>query len=97
MVTMLNEERPPIWEQVNDWMDRHGPISNGQVCAISDLDTLRASKLLRRWVEQGLLVPDPTKAKPKRNMVYLKPVAATGNEPGLFAGTVDNNPDDILN
>lgn len=48
-------------------------------------------------MEQGLLVPDPTKAKPKRNMVYLKPVAATGNEPGLFAGTVDNNPDDIAN
>lgn len=36
MLTMLNEERPPIWEQVNDWMDRHRPISNGQVCAISD-------------------------------------------------------------
>lgn len=73
VVTLLNEERPPVWEQVSDWMDRKGPISNGELCAIADLDTLKASKLLKRWVEQGLLTPDPTKGK--RNMVYLKPEA----------------------
>jgi len=83
MVTMLNEERPPIWEQVSDWMDRHGPISNRQLCSISNLDTLKASKLLKRWVDQGLLMPDSTKAK--RNMVYLKPVLASSEEPDLFA------------
>lgn len=89
MLTMLNEERPPIWEQVSDWMDRHGPISNGQLCEISGLDTLKASKQLKRWVEQGLLVPDATKAK--RNMVYLKPVATTSEAPGLFSEGLDNN------
>lgn len=83
MVTMLNEESPPIWEQVSDWMDRHGPISNRQLCSISNLDTLKASKLLKRWVDQGLLMPDSTKAK--RNMVYLKPVLASSEEPDLFA------------
>lgn len=89
MLTMLNEERPPIWEQVSDWMDRHGPISNGQLCEISGLDTLKASKQLKRWVEQGLLVPDATKAK--RNMVYLKPVATTSEALGLFSEGLDNN------
>ena len=71
-------------------MDRHGPISNSQLCTISGLDTLKASKLLKRWVDQGLLVPDTAKAK--RNMVYLKPVAASGEEPNLFADVPDNNP-----
>lgn len=75
VVTLLNEERPPVWEQVSDWMDRNGPISNGELCAIAGLDTLKASKLLKRWVEQGLLTPDPTKGK--RNMVYLKPEAVS--------------------
>jgi len=82
MVTLLNEERTPIWEQVSDWMDRHGPIGNRQLCAISGLDTLKASRLLKRWVEQGLLEADRTRAK--RNMVYLKPLATGGAEAGLL-------------
>lgn len=89
VVTLLNEERPPVWEQVSDWIDRNGPISNSGLCVIAGLDTLKASKLLKRWVEQGLLVPDSTKAK--RNMVYLKPTAANNAEPGLLAGAQDNN------
>ena len=88
MVTLLNDARPPIWEQVSDWMDRQGPISNGQLCAISGLDTLKASKLLKRWVDQGLLVPDPTRAK--RNMVYLKPLTANGANAHLFSEVPEN-------
>lgn len=91
MVTLLNEERAPIWEQVSDWMDRHGPIGNRQLCAISGLDTLKASRLLKRWVEQGLLEADPTRAK--RNMVYLKPLAASGGEPGLLADSAPGRKD----
>lgn len=87
MVTLLNDERPPVWEQVSNWMDRQGPISNSELCTIAGLDTLRASKLLKRWVDQGLLVPDPTKAK--RNMVYLKPDAATNAD--LLVGPQDSD------
>lgn len=72
MVTLRNEESPPVWEQVSDWIDRHGSIGNADLCQIASLDTLRASKLLKRWVDQGVLVADPTKAK--RNMVYYKPL-----------------------
>ncbi len=89
MVILLNEERPPIWEQVSDWMDRNGPISNSDLCTISGLDTLKASKLLKRWVEQGLLVPDATRGK--RNMVYLKPASAGDTEPSLLSESMDNN------
>ncbi|MBU1360094.1 MAG: putative DNA binding domain-containing protein [Gammaproteobacteria bacterium] len=89
-VTLLNEERPPVWEQVSDWMDRHGPIANGDLCAIADLDTLKASKQLKRWVDQGLLVADPNRGK--RNMVYRKP-AANGDDDtfDLLSGAADNN------
>ena len=71
VVTLLNEERPPVWEQVSDWMDRNGPINNSALCQIAGLDTLKASKLLQRWVVQGLLVSDDTRGK--RNTVYRKP------------------------
>jgi ATP-dependent DNA helicase RecG len=82
MVTLLNEERPPVWEQVSDWMARHGPISNSELCRIAALDTLKASKLLKQWVEQGLLIPEATKAK--RHRVYYKSGAATSIEPRLI-------------
>jgi ATP-dependent DNA helicase RecG len=71
MVTLLNEERPPTWEQVSDWMERNGPLNNSSLCQIAGLDTLKASKLLQRWVSQGLLVSDDTRGK--RNTVYRKP------------------------
>ena len=89
MVTLLNEERPPIWEQVSDWMEQHGPIGNSQLCRIAKLDTLKASKQLRRWVEQGLLVADPTRAK--RNALYFKPATAVDMGQDLLISAPDNN------
>lgn len=91
LVTLLNEERPPVWEQVSDWMDRHGPIANSDLCQIAGLDTLKASKMLKRWVEQGLIAADPSRGK--RNMVYHKPAASPDEStPGLLASDEDNNP-----
>lgn len=90
VVTLLNEERPPVWEQVSDWIDRNGPIANGDLCQIAGLDTLKASKMLQRWVTQGLLVNDPSRGK--RNMVYRKPVeGGEGSGPDLLADGLDNN------
>lgn len=88
-VTLLNEERPPIWEQVSDWMERNGPITNADLCKISGLDTLKASKQLKRWVEQGLLEADPTRGK--RNMCYYKPSAERGEKvPQLLSAGAEN-------
>lgn len=72
-VSLLNEERPPIWEQVSDWIDRNGPLANSDLCQIAGVDTLKASKMLKRWVEQGVLLRDDSAGK--RHTVYLKPVA----------------------
>ena len=89
IVTLLNEERPPIWEQVSDWMEQHGPIGNSQLCRIANLDTLKASNQLRRWVEQGLLVADPTRAK--RNALYSKPASAVDAGQDLLISVPDND------
>ncbi len=89
VVTLLNEERPPMWEQVSNWMDRHGPIGNGDLCRIAGFDTLKASKMLKRWVEQGLLIGDASRGK--RHMVYLKPTTeGEASSPGLLANPLDN-------
>jgi ATP-dependent DNA helicase RecG len=70
---LFNEESPPIWEQVSDWIDRNGPISNKELRKITGSDTLKASKQLKKWVEQGLLVKDS--ALGKQNTVYRKPTS----------------------
>ncbi|MEQ6340669.1 MAG: hypothetical protein M3A44_03225 [Gammaproteobacteria bacterium] len=89
-VTPLNEARPPMWEQVSGWIDRNGPISNADLCQIAGTDTSRASRMLKRWVEQGVLVQAEGRAK--RNMVYHKPVQnGREDEPRLFADTSNNN------
>ena len=74
LVTLLNEERPPLWVQVSDWIDRNGPIANGKLREISGLDTLAASKQLRQWVAQGVLVALP--AASRQQASYTKPELA---------------------
>ena len=71
LVTLLNEERPPVWVQVNDWIERNGPIANADVCRIADVDTLKASKMLRAWVDRGLLEPLPGRVR--SNAAYRRP------------------------
>src|SRR5690606_20813773 len=90
-VTLLNEARPPIWEQVSEWMDRKGHIPNGDLCGIAGVDTLKASRMLKRWVEQGLLVADASGGKRKTR--YFKPVAdEEGTGVGSLSSVVDKGP-----
>lgn len=89
-VLLLNHERPTAWDEVSDWLDRLGAIANADVVRIAGVDTLRASKMLAAWREQGLLVPLPGRAK--RNMAYAKPQAPEIPDPGgLFSAATDNN------
>jgi ATP-dependent DNA helicase RecG len=74
LVTLLNEERPPLWAQVSDWIDRNGPIANADVCRIAGVDTLKASKMLRGWVDRGLLELLPGRVR--SNAAYRKPALA---------------------
>ena len=92
VVSLLNEERPPIWEQVSDWMDRHGPLANSDLCQIAGVDTLKASKMLKRWVEQGVLLRDDSAGK--RHTVYRKPVPDGGVETtSSLSLALDNGPE----
>lgn len=87
-VTLLNLARPSAWDEVSDWIDREGFIQNAKLCEIAKVDTLKASKMLVAWREQGLLVPLPDRAK--RNMAYTKPAKA-GLEQGILLSRLEDN------
>lgn len=87
-VTLFNASRPNTWDQVSDWLDRHGSIANADLVRIAGIDTLKASKQLTSWRDQGLLVPLPGRGK--RNMAYTKPEAGD-SESSLLSGLGDNN------
>ena len=89
-VTLLNLERPSAWDEVSDWIDRNGSIANAELCKIAGVETLKASKMLGAWVEQGLLEPLPDRGK--RNMAYIRPSQA-GEQPSLLSGLEENNGD----
>jgi ATP-dependent DNA helicase RecG len=86
-VTLLNLERPTVWDEVSDWIDRNGQLANADLCRIAGVDTLKASKMLRAWVEQGLLEPLPDRAK--RNTAYVKPAQPAAQD-SLLSETQDN-------
>ena len=69
-VTLLNMERPTIWDEVSDWIDRNGALANADLCRIAGVDTLKASKMLKAWVDQGVLVQQAAAAK--RYTTYIK-------------------------
>ncbi|MFA6920813.1 MAG: ATP-binding protein [Gallionella sp.] len=86
-VTLLNHERPTVWDEVSHWIDVHCAIANSDLCKIANVDTLAASRMLRAWVEQGVLEPLPNRAK--RNMAYAKP-AHPADQPDLLSNGLDN-------
>lgn len=86
-VTLLNLLRPTAWDQISDWLDRHGSIANADVVRIAGVDTLKASKLLTTWREQGLLEPLPGRGK--RNMAYVRAIGG-GEEVDLLSTLGEN-------
>ena len=78
-VTLLNHERPRVWDEVNGWLDHQGSIANADLCRIANVDTLKASRMLRDWVEGGALLPMPAGANgtwPTSSQSTLKKVWA---------------------
>ena len=73
LVHLLNENRPSLWEQVSEYIDRNGSIGNTEVRQlVGSGDVLAASKQLRKWVSRGqLAVLNPDAAKRLRR--YTKP------------------------
>lgn len=90
-VTLLNLERPSVWNEVSDWIDRKGQIANSDLCQIAQVDTLKASRMLKTWVEQGVLVALADRSK--RNMAYTKTAQAAQSDVqgDLLSRPLDNN------
>ncbi len=85
-VVLLNLERPSVWDRVNSFVNEHGSITNAELRQImQSVDTLAASKMLRKWVEQGLLaVANPGDAKRLRR--YTRPLMTTPDLPLFSTG-----------
>jgi ATP-dependent DNA helicase RecG len=83
LLLLFNEARPTVWNQVKTYLEKHGEIGNAEVRAILQTDDpVRASKLLRSWLERGLLaLTDPKAAKQNRR--YRLPGVLP--PPGLFS------------
>lgn len=86
-VTLHNMERPTVWDEVSHWIDTHGEIANKGLCKIANVDTLKASKMLKAWEDQGMLARLPDRAK--RNMAYAKPAQAS-EQADLLSSVPDN-------
>lgn len=71
-VVLWNENRPSAWEQVSEYVDKHGAIGNKELRTIlGTADVLQASKLLKEWVARGLLqVANPDRGT--RVRIYSK-------------------------
>jgi ATP-dependent DNA helicase RecG len=83
LVVTLNEQRPTVWDQVSNFIDNHGSITNKEVRQLTVTgDVLGASKQLREWVQKGLLVVVNAKAA-KQHRRYSKP--STPPEAPLFS------------
>jgi len=51
-------------------------MADSDTCQIAGLDTLKTSKMLKRWVEQGVLLRDD--AGGKRRTVYRNAIPDSG-------------------
>ncbi len=88
-VTLLNLERPSVWDEVSHWIDMHGEIANRQLREITKLDTLEASRMLRTWVAQGVLIALPSASRQQAR--YTKPMRSIEQ-----ADSLSNAPDNEL-
>jgi ATP-dependent DNA helicase RecG len=93
VVTVLfNQNRPTVWEQVVEYLERHGSIGNAEVRRLLGTnDTLGVSKQLKHWVEQGLLIVANPEAG--RN-VRRYSLSSTETDLDFFSNLLGKEPDE---
>lgn len=85
LVQLSNQDRPTIWSQVEDYLERTGSIANAEVRALLHTDnSVRVSRLLKSWVELGVLELVDRDA-PKQQRRYQRAGASPGN---LFSSLI---------
>jgi ATP-dependent DNA helicase RecG len=55
LLILFNINKVEYWDSINSFIEQNGRITNVDVRSITNLDTLKASKLLKKFVNQGLL------------------------------------------
>jgi ATP-dependent DNA helicase RecG len=82
-VVLFNEEAPSEWDKISHYLGKNKYISNSEARGILHIDdTSKVSRLLSRWVKQGLLTKIVPRTGAKRNIRYRLPVS---DEKNLFA------------
>ncbi len=80
LTILRNQNRPSVWEQVVAYIIQHDSIGNAELRRLLQTnDTLGTSKLLKSWVDQGLLeVANPEAGRNVRR--YTLPGYAPGDD-----------------
>jgi len=84
-VILLNEEKVRYWDIVEKYLAKHKQITNKELCSIVELDTLKASDLLKKWTKQRLL---EKVGRSKRKTAYRKPFTKPQESEDLLEGIV---------
>jgi len=72
-VSLLAENRIPYWEYVEKYLEENITLTNMELKRLLGIeDTLKTSRLLKKWVDQGKLL---SFGKSKKSRFYLKPDA----------------------
>lgn len=67
----LNLQKVEYWDTISKYLDEHYRIVNKQAREVTSVrDTLKMFRLLKSWVEKGLL---EKVGKPKKGSFYRKP------------------------
>ena len=69
-LVLMNAPKHKLWDAVSDWIDENGSVGNSAVCALGELNTDQASRLLKKWADLGFLVM--AEGRGRKNRVYQK-------------------------
>ena len=75
-VVLLNEKAPTEWDKISHYLNTNKYIGNKEAREILHLgDTVKVSRLLNRWVKQGVLTKIVPRTGSKKNVRYRLPTA----------------------
>ena len=70
-VKLLKENTPSEWEKVESYLKENNYISNAQAREVADVEQMTSmSKMLKRWVQQGLIEKVVNSSKSTRDTRY---------------------------
>lgn len=87
LLILFNLQRVEYWDVVSRYLDEHYRITNSEARKITGvIDTLKMSRLLKSWVDTGLL--ERVGGRAKKSIYYKKPGAEASSN--LFSKGIEN-------